>query len=306
MKFRGYLLAALAAATYGTNPAFAIPLYGQGMNPASVLLFRYLIGVPLIAAMAAWRGRTLAASRAEILPMAVLGLLMGASSLCLFEAYNYMNSGVASTLLFVYPVMVAVMMSAFFRERFRATTGLCLFVMAAGLLLLMRTPGGFTLSTVGFLLVMGSSLTYALYMVMTNVSGRIRSVPTLRLLFYQLLFGSTVFLFMFAAGEPFTLPAHPSGWINLLALAILPTVVSLICTTAAIHMIGPTPTAIFGALEPVTAVVLSVVILNQGITLREICGGVLIIVATTLVVAADPVDRILLRMRRMFPSLRNK
>ena len=77
--------------------------------------------------------------------------------------------------------------------------------------------------------------------------------------------------------------------------------VSLSCTTIAIHCIGSTPTAIFGALEPVTAVVLSVVTLGQSITARELAGGLLIVVATTLVVAADPIDKVLLRMRKMFP-----
>lgn len=45
MKLKGYLYAALAAAAYGTNPIFAKPLYAQGMNPDSVLLFRYLLAL---------------------------------------------------------------------------------------------------------------------------------------------------------------------------------------------------------------------------------------------------------------------
>lgn len=85
------------------------------------------------------------------------------------------------------------------------------------------------------------------------------------------------------------------------ALAIIPTVISLWCTTAAIQLIGSTPTAIFGALEPVSAVVLSVAVLRQSITSTEICGGLLIILATTLVVVQDPVNRALNRVRRLFP-----
>ena len=58
-KIKGYLLAALAAATYGTNPVFAIPLYDDGMNANSVLLFRYLLSLPMLALMARMRGRSL-------------------------------------------------------------------------------------------------------------------------------------------------------------------------------------------------------------------------------------------------------
>lgn len=301
MKLKGYLLAALAAATYGTNPAFAVPLYAEGMNPNTVLLFRYVLGLPILAVMLMARGYSLKISRREMMPLGVLGVLMGISSLTLFESYNYMNSGIASTLLFVYPVMVAVLMTFLFHERFRATTALCLAIMTGGLILLLRAPEGVKISGIGVLLVMLSSLTYAIYLVMTNVSKTIQAIPTLKLLFWQLAFGSMVFLFMFAIGTPFTPVPQATSWINLVALAVLPTVVSLGCTTVAIHCIGSTPTAIFGALEPVTAVALSILTLDQSITPRELWGGLLIVIATTMVVASDHIDPVLLRVRKMFP-----
>ena len=305
MKFKGYLLAAVAAATYGTNPALAVPLYEQGMNPTSVLLLRYLLGLPVLLVMMSWRKQSLKLKRRDITPVSVLGILMALSSLGLFESYKYMNAGVASTLLFMYPVMVAVIMSFFFHERFRATTGICLVVMGAGLVTMMRADGKISIDITGFLFVFLSSLTYALYLVLTNVSDRIKQIPTLRLLFYQLLIGSSVFIIMLATGEELIMP-HGLAWLNIFGLAILPTVVSLSCTTAAIHMIGSTPTAIFGALEPVTAVALSVMLLDQNMAGNEIIGGILIIIATTMVIAADPVDKTLLRMRKMFPHMLHK
>lgn len=303
-KLRGYIYAALAAAAYGTNPAFAVPLYDDGMNPVSVLLFRYGFCLPILAMMLMARGRSLALKKREIVPTAVLGVLMALSSLTLFEAYNYMNSGIASTLLFIYPVLVAVLMTVVYREKFRFTTGLCLLIMGAGLLMMLRTDGDATLSTWGCVLVFLSSLTYALYLVITNVSKTVQAIPTLRLLFWQFLFGSLLFIATIAAGKPLILPSHHWGWFNLVALAVIPSVISLGLTTEAIHRIGSTPTAIFGALEPLTAVVLSVIILDQTMLPREIIGGLLIMTATTLVVAADPVDKTLLRMRKMFPRLR--
>lgn len=304
MKAKGYIFAALAAGAYGTNPAFAIPLYEQGMNPTSVLLLRYLLSLPVLLLMMAWRGRSAALHRSEIVPTAILGFVMAISSLGLFESYKYMNVGVASTLLFMYPVMVAVMMSFFFREKFRLTTGVCLAVMGCGLAMLTRAEGDKPFSTIGFLLVFISSLTYAIYLVMTNVSSKIKSIPTLKLLFYQLLFGSLVFVAMLANGEPLIFPIGWAGWANVAALALIPTALSLGCTTLAIQSIGSTPTAIFGALEPVTAVGLSVIFLHQPLARNEIIGGILILVATTIVIAADPIDQALLRMRKMFPPLR--
>lgn len=300
-ELKGYLLAAIAAAAYGTNPAFAVPLYDQGMNPNSVLLFRYLMGLPFLALIMSVRGVSFKLTRAQIGPTAILGVFMALSSLALFESYKYMNSGIASTLLFVYPVMVAVMMIFFFREKFRLSVGLCLAIMGAGLILLMRPQGGDSVSVYGCVLVLVSALTYALYIIFVNVSSQVKSIPTTKLLFYVLSWGSAVYIGMIAAGVEITVPAVASGWINLLAIAIIPTVISLACTTRAIQLIGSTPTAILGALEPVSAVILSVVVLGQAITARDIVGGILIVVATTIVIADKSVDKVILRVRRMFP-----
>lgn len=303
-KIKGYGLAAFAAAAYGTNPAFAVPLYEQGMNPVSVLLFRYVIGLPLLLALMMIRGVDVRLHKNEIIPVVILGVLMALSSLTLFESYEYMNSGVASTLLFVYPVMVAVLMMFFFHERFRSSTALCLVVMGFGLWFLIRTQGDVSISSYGLTLVMLSAMTYAIYIVMVNVSSTVRKIPTTRLLFYLLTFGSLVYVAILSAGTSVTLPAKYSGWFNLAALALVPTLISLACTTRAIQLIGSTPTAILGALEPVCAVVLSVLVLGQPLTEREVIGGALIIVATTIVVANEPVDKAILHVRKMFPSRR--
>ena len=303
-RLKGYALAALAAAAYGTNPAFAIPLYDQEMNPNSVLLFRYVMGLPLLALLMAARGTGFRLPKGETGLTAVLGILMALSSLTLFESYRYMNSGVASTLLFVYPIMVAVMMIFFFHERFRAAVAICLVVMGAGLVMLMKPQGGESVSLLGVLLVMVSALTYALYIVMVNVSKRVRKIPTTKLLFHVLAWGCLVYVVMIPMGSELTLPAKGSGWLNLAALAIIPTVFSLACTTRTIQLIGSTPTAILGALEPLSAVVLSITVLGQDITGREIIGGVLIVVATLMVIADKSVDSFILHVRKMFPRKR--
>lgn len=301
---KGYGLAALAAAAYGTNPAFAVPLYEQGMNPNSVLLFRYIMGVPLLAVVMLIRGIPFGLKKEQIAPTAILGILMALSSLALFESYNYMNSGIASTLLFIYPVIVAVMMIFFFHEKFKVTTALCLIIMGAGLILMLKPQAGSEISAYGCVLVTLSALTYALYIIFVNVSSHIKPIPTTKLLFYVLGWGSMVYLVMIALGNKVTLPSPAAGWLNLLALAIIPTVISLACTTRAIQLIGSTPTAILGALEPVSAVILSIVVLGQSITPREIAGGLLIVTATSIVVADKSVDKVILHVRKMFPRVK--
>ena len=299
---KGYSLAAFAAAAYGTNPAFAVPLYDQGMDPVSVVLFRYVIGLPLLLVLMKIRGLGMLLHKEEIVPVAILGILMAMSSLTLFESYEYMNTGVASTLLFVYPIMVAVLMMFFFHERLRSSVALCLMIMSVGLWFLLKAEGDVSINPYGLALVMLSALTYAIYIMMVNVSTIVKKIPTTRLLFYLLTFGSLFFVAIVLSKGEITFPAEHYGWWNLVALAIVPTLISLACTTRAIQLIGSTPTAILGALEPVSAVILSVVVLGQTVTEREIIGGFLIIIANTIVVVNEPVDKAILHVRKMFPK----
>ena len=300
-KLKGYLLAALAAAAYGTNPAFAVPLYEEGMNPNSVLLFRYAFGIPLLALLMICRGISFKIEKSAIFPTILLGLLMAVSSLTLFESYNYMNSGIASTLLFVYPIMVAIIMMMFFHEKNGPSLYLCLIIMFAGLFLLVYTEEGIALSPMGCLLVMISALTYAIYIVFVNVSKKLKHIPTSKLLFYVLIWGTVLFLANSACGTSLTLPSYSHQWWNLLALAVIPTLLSLACTTIAIQIIGSTPTAILGSLEPVSAVLLSVFFLHQPISSQEILGGCLIVIATIIVINEKRIDKTILYVRKMFP-----
>lgn len=287
MNIKGYLLAAIAAALYGTNPVFAVPLYGMGMNATSVLLFRYLLGIPLLAATLIWHSERLLLHANQVFQVSILGLIMGLSSLALYEAYGCMNPGIASTLLFMYPLFTTLIMTLFFHEKFRLMTGISLAVMFGGLYLLMNPGQDAEFNLKGFVWIFISSLTYAVYLVMIKVSKTLQAIPNRQSLLLQLFSGSFVFIAASLFGQALVLPATIFEWGSLAALALFPTVLSLMLTIMAIKRIGPTPTALFGALEPFTAVVLSVVILGDVITLRETIGGILIVCATTLVMFGD-------------------
>lgn len=301
-KAKGYLLGAVAAATYGMNPLFALPLYEAGMDPDSVLFFRYLFAIPILGLMLKARGRNFRLQRKELLPLAALGVLVACSSLTLFLSYNYMDAGIASTLLFVYPIFVALMMAFGFGERLTLRTGLCILLALGGIGLLYRSGDGATLNLTGTLLVMGSALSYAIYIIGVN-RPVLHNVATLKVTFYVLLFGLSLFLVRLRFGSEAILPERWYLWGNLLALAIFPTVISFLCTTLAIQYIGATPTAILGALEPVTAVLFGVTLFGERLTPRIGCGIALIIAAVTLIVAGASLAAPLVRLRRLFPRL---
>ena len=302
VKAKGYILGAVAAATNGMNPLFALPLYKAGMNPDSVLFFRYLFAIPVLGMMIVARGRSFKLKRKEVLPLIIMGLLVALSSLALFQSYNYMDVGIASTLLFVYPILVALIMWIAFKEKLTLPTVLCILLALGGIGLLYKSGDGSTLNLTGIILVMISALSYAIYIVGVNQST-LKNLATLSLTFYVLLFGLVLFLVRVDFGQSLRVAETWYLWGNLIALAIFPTAISFLCTTQAIQYIGSTPTAILGALEPLTAVFFGVVVFGESLTLRLSCGMLMIILAVTLIIAGGNITIYLVRFRKLFPRL---
>ena len=301
-KAKGYILGSIAAASYGMNPLFALPLYKAGMDPDSVLFFRYLFAIPLLGIMIKARGRSFKIQRKETFPLIIMGLLVALSSLTLFLSYNYMAAGIASTLLFVYPIMVALIMAMVFKEKLALQTIVCILLALGGIGLLYKSEDGSTLSLIGTLLVFASSLSYARYIVGINQTS-LKNVATLKVTFYVLLFGLSLFVARLLYSGVLNTPDQWYLWANLLALAVFPTAISFLCTTGAIQYIGSTPTAILGALEPVTAIFFGIAVFGESLTVRESFGLVMIIVAVTFVIAGGNITSQLVRFRKLFPRL---
>ena len=284
MKHRGIICGILAAVCYGTNPLGALPLYAEGVNTSSVLFYRFSMAVLMLAVMLLIERKSFRISGGELKTLGSLGLLFAASSITYYQSFHYMDAGIASTILFVYPVMVAVIMATFFREKVTASTTGANIRGISGICSLYRGDAGVSLSGIGVLLVMVSSLTYAVYIVIVNQSS-IR-MSTMKLTFYVLLICMTCLLaYSFTSPDlHLMLPPSPRAWFFACWLGLVPTVLSLVLMAIAVHEIGATPTAIMGALEPLTAVAIGVMVFGEALTFRLAVGIVLILSAVLLIV----------------------
>jgi drug/metabolite transporter (DMT)-like permease len=284
MKHKGIVCGILAAVCYGTNPFGALPLYAEGVNTSSVLFYRFSMAVMILGVMLLAERKSFVVTKNELKVLASLGILFAASSITYYQSFRFMDAGIASTILFVYPVMVAVIMAVFFRERVTMTTVSSILLALVGIGMLYRGGEGATLSVVGIALVMISSLTYAVYIVVVNQS-QIR-MSSLKLTFYVLLICMTCLLaYSFTSPDlHLQLPPSPRAWFYACWLGLMPTVLSLVLMTIAVHEVGATPTAIMGALEPLTAVAIGVLLFGESLTLRLVTGIVLILLAVMVIV----------------------
>lgn len=297
-RFKGVFCGVIAAIAYGTNPLFSLPLYAEGLTPGSVLFYRYGIGALILGAILLARGESLKINKKEILPLMMFGVLFAFSSLTLYRSFLYMDAGVASTILFIYPVLVAVIMAVFFRERASWLTYGCIALALAGIALLYRGDGQTALNATGLALVALSSLLYAVYIVAVDHSP-VRTMPSGKMTFWALAFGWLVFVastrFM---TELQPVPPTAIGWTCVLGVALLPTIISLLFINISIKNIGPTSAAIIGALEPVTALVIGIFVFHEQITLRIATGALMILIAVIFVVSGRSIFGYLSKKQR--------
>ena len=284
-KSKGTLCGIVAAVSYGMNPLGALSLYRAGINTNSVLFYRYALAAVLLAALLLVQKTSLRITRREFSVLGLLGVMFAVSSLTLFMSFHYMDAGIASTLLFVYPVMVAVIMAIFFRERISLVTVLSISLALCGIALLYRGEGGAVLNTAGVVLVMASSLSYALYIVVVNRASL--NMSSVKLTFYVLLFGvaAIVLYSLCCPDQPLQLLSTPSMWGvgGDAGSDSYGRFAGVDDRCRACHRFYSD--RCMGALEPLTAVVIGVTIFGELFTARLAAGIGLILLAVTLIVA---------------------
>lgn len=285
-KFIGTLAGIAAAICYGTNPLGALKLYDAGMQTNSVLFYRFGLAWAIIAVVMLFRKEKLRVTWPEFRVLTGLGLLFIVSSLTLYLSFHYMAAGVASTILFTYPVMTALIMTIFFHERVTFATLLSLLLSCAGVVLLYWSDNGDTLSMVGVLLVLASALSYALYIILMN-RGNLQ-MSSIKINFYVLLYCALGMLaYSLIAGLPLTLPHGIVSWFYVGWLALVPGIFALVLMVYAAKYVGSTATAILGALEPLTAVLIGLFVFGEPFTVYLAIGIVLILAAVVIIAMAQ-------------------
>ena len=246
VKTKGYTLACISAVTYGTIPLFALPIKHAGYSFDTALFYRFLFSAILIGVYLFAKKSAMRVSGKELGTLAVLGVMYSLSAHFLFVGYDYMSAGVASTILFLYPVFVALIMGLFFREKLSWVMWGAIALALLGVGVLNGTGGEGGMNPAGMVAVLLSALAYALYMIIVNKSS-VRKMEGTKVTFYSMLFCAAFFLLRALSRDSFTPAMTFDTGINILLFALVSTVISLITLVNAIKLIGSTPTAVMGS-----------------------------------------------------------
>ena len=282
---KGYLFALVSALTYGMIPLFMIPLKKWGFFSVDTALFyRFLIAAILILGyLVFYQKESVKINLKEGIIFSILGLFYALSAEFLFIAYDFLSPGIASTIFFIYPIMVALILGIFFKEKITLATTISLIVVVVGVAVLSIKPKnnddkddfGINYIYIGLFVSLLGALMYALYMIIVNKTKI--NASGMKVSFYSMVFASLFFLVKtLVLGNSVAIPSLKIGT-HLALFALITTALSVVSLVYAIKYIGSTPTAIMGAVEPVVAVMISVGLFDETLTFSLIAGVIIII-----------------------------
>lgn len=281
-KINGFLYGLLSSASFGLIPLFTIPAMHEGMHFWSILFYRFLFAMLALAGILLLSKQSFGIRKKEIFPLLILAALYDCSAVFLFWGFNFMSSGVATTLHFMYPVLTTVIMMVFFHEKKSSWRILAIVLAISGVYLLSKGDSTGNITLFGIFIVLLSGLGYALYLVAVSQLKSLE-MKGLKMTFYVFLFGGSLLAIGTTIGGVGiqTIPDRTTFG-NLVMLALVPTVISNLSLVRAIKNIGSTLTSVLGAMEPVTAVCIGILIFGEPFT-KSIAAGIMLIISAVTV-----------------------
>ena len=284
-SIKGYGYASLSAITFGTIPLFSIPVMKAGMLLPSVLIYRFAFGCFFMMVVLLWRKQNLHIKWGDGLRIMFLSIMYAVSAVCLFSSYEYMPGGIATTLLFSYPVWTEILLMIFFNEKLSIRISLVIILAIAGVAFLGgigQTDG--IKSLWGVTLAMSSGLLYAIYMVIFP-HMRISKLPALKVNFY-IFFMAMLLLILYSSFTTGGIQHIPDAdsFLSLVLLGLIPTTISNVTLVRSLTLIDSASVAILGAFEPLTAMTIGVTLMGEPLTTSAIIGCILIITSVILLI----------------------
>ena len=288
ITLNGLFYAAISSASFGFSPLFSLALIAAGMSMFDVLSYRWAVAAVVLVIYAICKKKSLQfASYDEFRKIALMSFLRSLTSITLLIGYANIASGVASTINFMYPVIVALCMMLFYGED-RAWANVAAIVISIAGVYLMANGDGIIVeggnTRLGLICSLISAISFASYYILMK-KMKADKIEAVKFSTWLMVFCSIYFIAgAFIADGRLTIVTTPKTWLNILGLGLWATMVSNFTGVKAVRRIGPTLTSILGALQPLTAVVLGVIFLDEHLGARTISGISLILIAVFIII----------------------
>lgn len=281
----GVIYVILSAILFGTMPLLARIAYAHGSNAYTVAFGRFLFGSIVLGIITLFvPDCTIRVSRSQIIELVKLSVPYALMPILLYVSYTYIDSGMATTLHFTYPIAIMLIMVIFCKTRLNIKQIICAVICVVSMALL-YTPNG-QISVLGILLAVGSGIVYAVYIVLLGKST-VKELHSFILAFWISLMSAVEIglIAMFSGNLVFGLDAV--GWAAEAGLALFATVFALVLFQKGVFLCGEVKASLFSTFEPLTGIVIGVIIFHEVLSLKEIIGMIgILTVAVLLVIPA--------------------
>lgn len=282
-QLRGVVNGIISGVSFGMIPLFSIPVIAAGMDNVSILVYRFLFGSAAMLAILLLRKTNMRVSLSELLRIVSLAIFYITTALATLECYKYLSSGIATALVYTDPIWCALIGLAFLGDKFSIKLTSSILLASLGVMMMTGVfSGDGTFSMIGLLLGLASGLAYGIYLILVP-RLKVKHIASLKLTFYVFFTGMWLLIAysLMTNGGVEEVP-DSSCWLDLALLGLIPTAISNICVTVSLKLIDSTIVAILGAFEPLTAMVVGVVILGEPLGFIGVVGGMLILVAVAI------------------------
>lgn len=279
----GLINGIISGISFGLIPLFSIPVIAAGMGNVSILVYRFLFGSLAMLGMLLLKKTDLRVSLSELCRIAILSLFYIGTALATLECYHYLSSGIATALVYTDPIWCAIIGLIFLGDRFSLKlTSSCLFATLGVMMMTGVFTEDGTFSALGLFWGLLSGLSYALYLIFVP-RLRLKRIPSLKLTFYVFFIGMLILAAYAILKEGnIEIVTNPTCWTNLILLGLIPTALSNICVTMSLRLVDSTIVAILGAFEPLTAMVIGILILGDSWSIMSLGGTFLILLAVAM------------------------
>jgi len=277
-KIKGIFYITIASIAFGVMPILAKLAYKGGANPISTLTLRFTFASIILYIYIKNKNLSLKLNKEQIKLILFLGVVgYSMTSILLFLAYNYIDVGIAGMILHTYPLMVMILSIVIYKEKFKMKKFLYLIITTIGVFIMLDVNVG-NVNNIGVILVLLSALCYAIYVIGAS-NEKLKNINSFVITFYISIISAVVGSGTGVITSSFNSTINFYGIISILLIAFISTVVALMAFLRGVKLIGPTNSAIFGALEPIVSLVLGVIVLGEAISIKIIIGSVIIILA---------------------------
>ncbi len=271
----------LSAVLFGCMPLLAKIAYTHGSNAYTTAFGRFLFGSIFLLAIIRFKGDTVRISKKELLEILKFSVPYALMPIFLYRSYDFIDSGLATTLHFTYPVVVILLLALFYRKRMKQKQIFCTVICMIGILL-MYDPNG-QVEIAGIVLAALSGVFYAIYIVLLG-NSLVKQMSPFILSFWLSVFSTAEIGSIALCSGKLTFQIGSGGWGAEIVLALLTSVCALVLFQKGVLLCGEVKASLLSTFEPLTGLIIGLAVFREAISIKQLAGIFCILIAVLLLV----------------------